>query len=408
MAKRLLVVGAGMATAFLLRELDRLEHGYAVTVIGDEPRACYNRVLLSSMLAGEVTEPELDMLPGNCAATLITGTRVERIDTAARCVHCDDGSELAYDTLVIATGSSVATPDIALRPADNLHVVRTIADVNRLRSLPGNGRAVVLGGGLLGLEAAAGLNKLGFETVVLHRNSTLMNRQLDAEGGACLRRMLEERGIHIITGVSPLSLRYGADGLLTGVELDSGEAIDCDLLVIATGIRPRASLASDLACAYEKGILVDARMETSVPGVFALGECCQFGNETFGLVAPVRQQAEVLARTLCGETGSVFEMSDWPVQLKISDIDIFRVGDIGADAEQIVVSDPENGVYRRLALRSDRVVGAILVGDSRGSNWYTSLVRERDNVATLRPGLMFGREVALALRSKTAAEGAMA
>ena len=407
MAGRLLVVGAGMAAAYLLEELARRDHDYDITVIGDESRACYNRVLLSGLLAGEVDEADLNMLPERGAARVITGVRITAIDSRSRCVQCNDGRRLVYDQLVIATGASVAMPDLDIRHTGNLRVVRTVADVQHLRSLPAGGRAVVVGGGLLGLEAAHGLNELGFSTAVLHRNPVLMNRQLDAEGGACLRTMLEARGLTIRSGVSPTALHYGANDLLTAVEVDDGGAIDCDILVMATGIQAQTGLAASGELDCERGIVVDAHLRTSSAGVYALGECCQFEGRTFGLVAPVREQAEVLVRTLCGEAGPAFRISDWPVQLKISGIDIFRAGDIDGAAQQIVVRDPGRGVYRRLAIRDDRLIGAVLVGDISGSTWYADLIREQQDIAALRSRLMFSRDATAALRStsKTGVKG---
>ena len=397
--RELLVVGAGMGTAYLLQELARLPHDWSITVIGEEARPCYNRVLLSSLLAGELAAADLDMLPADCAARFHSGVRATALDTRARQVHCDDGVARHYDALVIATGARVALPPIdTLRAADNIHVVRTLADVDALRTLSSQrgARAVVLGGGLLGLEAAHGLNSLGFSTAVLHRNPTLMNRQLDREGGQYLQRILEGRGLGIRTGVTPAALDYSRDGRLRGLRLEDGGRIDCDLLVLATGIVPNKDLAAQPALRSERGILVDEQLRTSVQDVYALGECCQYGEHTFGLVAPVREQAAVLTRALCGVRSGGFSPSDWPVQLKISGVDIFRAGRLDPGDEHIVFRAPAQGVYRRLAIADNRLVGTLLVGDGAGSSWYAQLIREGSPIDALRQGLMFGRDVATA------------
>ncbi|GAB5451275.1 MAG: hypothetical protein Hals2KO_16030 [Halioglobus sp.] len=391
-----------MATAYLLSALQALQHNFAITVIGQEHSACYNRVLLSGLLAGEVQEADLGLLSTDCDAMFMTGVVATGIDLAERQVFCDTGESLAFDQLVLATGANVAMPP-GLQASDNVRVLRSVEDVAALRELSQANislRAVVLGGGLLGLEAAHGLNQLGMDTTVLHRNTVLMNRQLDADGSAYLRQMLEQRGLTFRIGASIRSLHYTGDGAPPVLELDDGSRVESDLLVMATGIVPRIELAQPvLAC--DRGILVDAQLRTSEPLIYALGECCQLGNQTFGLVAPVREQADVLAHTLCSlnttVAGPVFSPRETPVQLKISGIDIFRAGEIDGDAESIVLQDPANGIYRRLALRNNRLVGALLIGDKRGGNWFGELISSGQDVTHLRRGLLFGREVAEAM-----------
>lgn len=393
MARRLLIIGAGMASAYLLEALGRYDHDLAITVCGDEPDCCYNRVLLSSLLAGEVQEQDLDMpTPGQ--AKLVPDTRIERIDLARGQVITSRDKAIAFDVLVIATGASVATPDLPLEGVEGVLNFRSLEDARRLGQLPAKGRrAVVAGGGLLGLEAAHGLNARGFATTVVHRNPVLMNRQLDPEGASYLQRDLAQQGLAFELGRTIAELE-ASEGAVRAVRLDDGRSLDCDLLLFATGITPNISLAREAGLAVDRGIQVDAYLETNATGVYALGECAQFREHCFGLVAPIREQAAVLAASLSGQPGPAYQVSDTPAQLKISGTPIFRIGDLDGDAEQLLLRDPRAGIYRRLVVRDSRLVGAVLVGDKRGGSWYAELLRSRRNIDALRPGLMFGREIA--------------
>jgi nitrite reductase (NADH) large subunit len=401
--QRLLIIGAGMAAAYLLQALARTAADLAVTVIGDEQDACYNRVLLSNVLAGERAEADLQMLEagGKSAGSIefLAGTRVESVDIERRRVVTDRGGELCFDRLVFATGATVARPALADCRIRGVEQFRTLADARRLRALAGAGsRAVVAGGGLLGLEAAHGLNTLGFATTVVHRQHHLMNRQLDAEGGAQLQRELHSSGIDFRLGDSVAALATRGN-TLTGVSLRGGETLPCELLLFATGIAPNATLAAAAGVAVERGILIDGHMRTSAPDVFALGECSQLGAECFGLVAPIREQAGVLARVLQGEAATAYRVAPCPTQLKISGIEIYSAGTLDAAGEQLVLRDESAGIYRRLVLRDGRLVGAVLVGDKRGGTWYSELISSGTDIADFRSGLIFGREVSEAVQS---------
>lgn len=401
MTGHLLIIGAGMATAYLLQELASHQHQMDITVIGDEPEVCYNRVMLSGVLAGESGEEDLQMLGGahiTRAVRFITGTRVSSVDLCAGEVHTDKGECLSFDQLVFATGATVARPGLAVTQTSGVEEMRTLADARRLRQLAaGGGRAIVVGGGLLGLEAAHGLNVLGFATTVLHRRGYLMNRQLDEEGGQLLRGKMERAGIRfrLDTSVSELITR---NNRLAAVTLQNGDQLPCDLLVFATGIVPNASLARAAGIATERGVLVDEYMRTSRPHCFALGECSQLGQRCFGLVAPIRKQAQVLARELLGLTGRGFVFEDWPTQLKIAGIEIFSSGEPQATGEQLLLRDDVAGIYRRLVIRDGRLVGVVLVGDKREGTWYRELIRGATDISQYRPGLMFGRKVSEALQ----------
>jgi nitrite reductase (NADH) large subunit len=401
MQQRLIIVGAGMAAAYLLQELAGLDHRLQITVIGDEPEACYNRVLLSGVLAGETAEVDLPMLSGRGLSPptqFLTGTSVSSVNTSARTVLTDRGTCLPYDVLVFATGASVAMPDIALQDIDGIAVLRTLQDVRRLRSAHSAGRrAVVVGGGLLGLEAAHGLAGLGFATSVIHRQPFLMNRQLDAEGGGYLRDRLAASGITFFLEAS-VSALHASERRLSSITLQDGRELLCDLLVFATGITPNAVLANDAGVACARGILVDEYLRTSDPHCHALGECSQLGALCFGLVAPIKAQAAVLARQLAGTAGAPFMQHDAPVQLKISGIEIFSAGSLDSGGNQLVLRDERAGVYRRLVLQGNRLAGAVLVGDKREGSWYAQLIRDAADVSAYRSGLMFGKAVSEAMQ----------
>ena len=401
MTHRLIIVGAGMAAAYLLRELARLDHRLHITLIGDEPDACYNRVMLSGVLAGETDDTDLQMLGAEYyqqSVQLLTGTRVRAVNVLEQSVLTDRGERLPYDKLVFATGATVAMPDIAVSGIAGVRVLRTLEDVRYLRRFRANGRrAVVVGGGLLGLEAAHGLNGMGFETSVIHRQPYLMNRQLDAAGGQHLRRKMEQSGIHFYLETSIAAIRTDAEQLVS-IDLHRGDHLDCDLLVFATGIDPSTALAREAGIDCERGVLVDEYLQTSVANCYALGECSQIGAHCFGLVAPIKAQAVVLARQLTSLTGSAFVLEDWPVQLKISGIEIFSAGSLAAGGEQLLLHDESTGIYRRLVLQDDQLVGAVLVGDKRDGIWYAQLIRNGTDISRFRSGLMFGKAVSEAMQ----------
>ena len=398
MTQRLLIIGAGMATAYLLQELQILQHEFAITVVGDEADACYNRVLLSNVLSGEKIEADTNMLTATSGVKFVAGTRIIAINLATHTASADNGRTFIYDKLVMATGARVTMPSIDGVDIHGVSVFRTLEDTRELQRLAtSGGRAVVVGGGLLGLEAAHGLSYLGFDTTVLHRQPYLMNRQLDQEGGRHLQRSLQARGISFHFNASVAALHSKA-GKLTGINLDDGNALPCDLLLFATGITPNTELAVSAGIRSERGIIVDARQRTSDEITFALGECSQFGGHCFGLVAPIRAQAQVLAHELAGMEAGDFTLENWPTQLKISGIDIYRAGELNLDAEQLVLRDTARGTYRRLIISDNRLIGAVLVGDKRGGTWYAELIRNRTNISALRPVLMFGREASKALQ----------
>ncbi|MEM8659248.1 MAG: FAD-dependent oxidoreductase, partial [Pseudomonadota bacterium] len=320
---RLLVIGAGMAAAYLLQELGVEAESFDITIVGDEDATCYNRVLLSSFLAGDSAADELQMLDDSAclgSVRFVEKTRVVAINPQVRSVELEGGAKLSYDQLVIATGASVAKPDVAHTTLDGVEAFRTLADANKLRARARAGaHAVVVGGGLLGLEAAHGLNALGFMTTVVHRQPRLMNRQLDDEGAAQLECTLASRGLHFRLSTEVVELK-SEGGRVTAAVLQNGDVLPCELLLFATGIQPNIELARVAGLDTASGILVDCNMKTSAPDVFALGECSQLGEQCFGLAAPVREQAKVLAKELVGVAHAGFFARNYPAQLKISGI----------------------------------------------------------------------------------------
>lgn len=381
-----------MASAYLLQELHAASCELDITLIGEEEDCCYNRVLLSSVLAGEKESAELPMLSVEVMknVSLKAGERVERIDTDRRVVVTHRGSQYAYDKLVLATGSQVALPKLADMHVEGIEVFRSLEDTEHLKSLDSTNRsAVVVGGGLLGLEAAHGLNAQGFATTVVHRNHHLMNRQLDAAGAAFLQASLAQKGIGFELGCEISELHH-SDRKLTAISLTNGDYLACDLLLFATGIVPNTALARASGIGVDRGVLVNAALQTQTAGVFALGECSQIGSECFGLVAPIRAQAAVLASRLAGSTDEEYVREDWPTQLKISGIEIFRAGVIDEQAENIELNAPSQGIYRRLLVKNDRLIGAVLVGDKRHGAWYSELIRDKADIGALRATLMFG------------------
>jgi nitrite reductase (NADH) large subunit len=394
MTQRLLVIGAGMAAAYLLRELAARDHGYDICVLGDERDVCYNRVLLSSALAGEVSARALGMVDDLATdVRFVSGKRVRSIDRARRQVSCDDGDTYGYDRLVLATGSQVPIGDPEWAEIEGVSVFRTLADTRRLRSLGDSVRqVVVLGGGLLGLEAAHGLVHLGYHTTVVHRHKHLMNRQLDARGSLELQRQLESRGIEFSLGrtISSVVQTNTADRPVCAVRLDNDDQLPCQLLLFATGIRPNTSVARAAGLECDQGVCIDDYMRSSDEHIYAIGECAQHDDQCVGLVAPIQRQATTLASVLCEPSPESYLSQDTPTQLKISGIEIFRAGALDEDAEQIVFSDARSGVYRRLVVRDNQLVGAVLVGDKSSGNWYSELIHSGANIEAIRRNLMFG------------------
>ena len=400
MSEPLIVIGNGMAAARLVDELARRALGrYAVAVIGEEPRLAYNRVLLSALLADEVGFDDIELRPARWwrdrGVTLRYGVRATAVDAAARNVTLAGGTRLSFSKLVFATGSQPIKPDIPGMDLPGVLTFRDVDDVNALAASKAAGtRVVVIGGGLLGLEAAYGLAKAGARVTLLHLMDRLMERQLDHRAALMLQRAVEARGIAV--RLQAQTARISGNGRVEGVELRDGTTIAADAVVVAVGIRANAALARTAGLEVGRGIVVDDHLETNAAGVHAIGECAEHRGCCYGLVEPAYEQAQLLARRLAGERAS-YPGSVLATNLKVSGVNVFSAGDFlgaTAEAEEIVLSDPAAGVYKKLVIAHGHLVGAVLFGDTADGLWYLDLIRSGSPVGRLRDDLVFGRALA--------------
>jgi nitrite reductase (NADH) large subunit len=399
MSEPLVVIGNGMAAARLVEELGRVALGrYSVLVVGAEPHLAYNRVLLSAVLAGEMGRDETELKPlgwwQHQGVTLVYGRKAVAIDRDRREVRLDDGRTLPYAQLVLATGSD---PIRLPKPGMDLPGVVTFrdhADVDAMLAAAGPARrAVVIGGGLLGIEAASGLAACGTRVTLVHLMDRLMERQLDAEAAGLLKAALEARGITIALGADTAAV--AGEGRASGLRLADGRVLPADLVVCAVGIRPNAALAREAGLATGRGILVDDRLATSDPAIHAIGECAEHRGICYGLVEPALQQAGVLASNLAGRPAT-YEGTVLATNLKVSGIPVFSAGDFegGVGTETVLWRDPALATYRKLVLRDGALVGALLYGETGDGPWYLDLIRSGRPLGLLRNDLIFGRALA--------------
>jgi nitrite reductase (NADH) large subunit len=401
---RLVVVGNGMAGMRTVEELlSRAPDRFDITVIGAEPHPNYNRIMLSSVLAGDKSLDEIVLNPRAWydahGISLIAGGRVTALDPAAREVALADGTAIAYDRLLLATGSKPIAPPIAGIDLPNVRAFRDIADVEAmLAAAQGGGRAVVIGGGLLGLEAAWGLKRRGMEVALVHLMPTLMERQLDVAAGALLRRDLEARGIGFF--VNGQTEAIVGEGRAEAVQLADGRQIPADFVVLAIGIRPNIDLARQAKLDVNRGILVGDDMRTSDADIYAVGECIEHNGQVFGLVAPLWEQAKVCGARLAGDTAAVYEPPPIFTSLKITGVDVFSAGVLAASDEcdeELTLHDAAGGLYKKVILRDDRVVGSVLYGSVADGPWYVQLMRDKTDVSSFRDQIVFGRGFAEAV-----------
>lgn len=405
MSEPLVIVGNGMAAARLVDELAKTALGrYAVAVIGEEPRLAYNRVLLSSVLAGETGSHEIELRPADWwrhrGVTVRYGYRVTEIDVGRRELKIEGEESMEYSKLVLATGSTPLRLNLPGADLAGVHTFRDTRDVDLLLTLAAaRKRVVVVGGGLLGLEAAYGLAKAGAPVTLLHLMDRLMERQLDLPAADLLKTLVERKGIRILLNAS--TARIHGDGHVEAVELADGSRIDADAVIFAAGIKPNVALAKEAGIAVNRGVVVNDVMQTSSPDIFALGECAEHRGTCYGLVEPAYEQARVLARHLAGRPAA-YQGSVVSTNLKVSGVSVFSAGDFmgGEGSESLVLTDRRRGIYKKLVIADGRLTGAVLIGDTVDALWYLELIRNRDKVTAIRTDMMFGR--ALALPSKAA------
>lgn len=395
--QKLVVIGNGMAPGRVLETIFELApESYDVTIFNAEPRVNYNRIMLSPVLSGEQSYEEIiihgDDWYAKHGVTLHKGHKVVAIDRDAKSVTSAPGEVAHYDKLLIATGSNPFIVPIPGHDLPGVLAYRDLDDVNKMKeAAQQGGRAVVIGGGLLGLEAAAGLLAQGMDVTVLHLMPTLMERQLDPAAGYLLEKELSGRGIDIRTKANTKEI-IGADRV-EGVRLEDGTEIDCDMVVMAVGIRPNTALAADAGLEVGRGIKVDACLRTSDPDIFSVGECVEFEGNCYGLVATLYEQARVAGAVLCGQTDQAFLHSETSTKLKVTGVDLFSAGDFadGDGREEIVFRDAARGVYKRLILEGDRLIGAVLYGDTADGAWFFSKIKDAEPIeADARDTLIFG------------------
>jgi len=399
MSEPLVIIGNGMAAARLCEELAQRALGrYAIAVIGEEPQLAYNRVLLSSVLAGDVPASEIVLQSASWwrdrGVTLRYGAPAVATDLAARVVTLADGKTFKFAKLVFATGSRAIRLPVGGADLPGVLTFRDMGDVDAITRAAQRGvRVVVIGGGLLGIEAACGLAKASAKVTLVHLMDRLMERQLDARAAAMLKRSVERKGVDVLLEAE--TARFIGDGRIEAVELKDGRTLTADMAVVAVGIRPNAELAAKAGLAVKRGIVVDDRLATDVADVFAIGECAEHRGTCYGLVEPANEQARVLAERLAGRN-TEYGGSINATNLKVAGVRVFSAGDFlgAAGTESILLADPGLDTYRKLVIAGGRLVGAVLFGDTGDAQWYLELIRSGAAIEAIREDLVFGRTFA--------------
>ena len=392
----LVVIGNGMAGMRTVEELHKLDPDmYDITVFGAEPHGNYNRILLSPVLAGEKTMDDIMLNTREWyvqhGITLHAGDPVEHIDRRKRIVRARSGLEVRYDRLLIATGSK---PFIIPVPGHQLPGVLAFRDIQDVESMLEAARnhkhAVVIGGGLLGLEAANGLQRQGMSVTVVHVTDALMNQQLDKPAAQLLQKALEDKGLKFMLNAQTAEI-VGTDRA-TAVRFKDGSEIPADLVVMTAGVRPNIELAKSAGLHCDRAIIVDDTLQTYDPRIYAVGECVQHRSATFGLVAPIWDQARVCGAHLAGAGVRRYVQQTSPTRLKVTGVDLYSVGDFvgGEGSEDLVLRDARRGVYKRLVLKNNRVTGAVLYGDVKDGPWYFGLIQNNTDITSIRQTLLFG------------------
>jgi len=395
--QKLVIIGNGMAPGRMLEDVfDKASDAFDVTIFNAEPRVNYNRLMLSPVLSGEKSYTDIithdDDWYADHSVTLYKSARVDAIDREAKTVTASNGVTSHYDKLVIATGSNPIMIPLPGHDLDGVITYRDLDDVEiMLDAAKSKKHAVVIGGGLLGLEAAAGLRMQGMEVTVIHLANTLMERQLDESAGHLLEEAFKARGVTVKTGANTSAI-LGADGKVSGVALEDGTELQADIVCMAVGIRPSVAVAKQAGLAVNRGILVGDDMRTDDPDIFALGECVEHNGQCYGLVAPLYEMASVLADNLLGGT-SAYGGSVTATKLKVTGVDLYSAGDFAKDddREEIVLRDAVGGIYKRLVLQNNRIIGAVLYGETSDGPWFFDLLKKQTDISDMRDTLIFGQ-----------------
>lgn len=393
--KRLVVVGNGMAGIACVEQILKYDHDFSITILGEETHVNYNRILLSSVLAGEkeaddIVLNDLDWYRGH-GIDLRLGVRAAEIDRKRKVIRGDDGSRFSYDQLILATGSTAFIPEVEGRDKQGVFAFRTLDDARTLLTVAGEDRkAVVIGGGLLGLEAARGLQVRGCDVTLVHRSGTLMNRQLDSAGGAYLQRKIEDLGLRVLLGRETAAIL--GNGHAQGIRFACGEEIPADFVVMAAGIRPNSGLARQAGLDVGHGILVNDYLETSDPNIYAVGECTEHRGILYGLVAPLYDQARVLAARIAGRETQPFTGARLSTRLKLMGVDVFSAGSLDETqpgVEAVRYEDPALGIYKKVLIKDNKLFGVVLVGDASDEPRYKAWLRTGEDLSAQRRHLLF-------------------
>ena len=398
---RLVLIGNGMAGVRTVEELLKIKPDhYDITIFGAEPHPNYNRILLSPVLAGEMTISEIVLNElewyKEKGIKLHTGKQIKTIDRVKRKVIAEDGTEEEYDRLLIATGS---TPFMLPIPGNDLPGVigyRDIKDTDEMiEAARLHKHAVVIGGGLLGLEAANGLKLRGMDVTVVHLGPWLLERQLDEVAGKMLQKSLEDKGLKFLLQKQTEMLVQGESGRVAAVRFKDGMQIPADLVVMAAGIRPNYALAEKSGIYCNRGIVVNDTMQTYDPKVYAVGECVSHRGIAYGLVAPLFEQAKVAANHLANYGIGRYTGSVTSTKLKVTGIDLFSAGDYmgGEGTEEILLNDPHGGVYKKLVIKDNKLVGGVMYGDTADGPWYFQLLKDGRDIHDIRDSLIFGQSL---------------
>jgi nitrite reductase [NAD(P)H] large subunit len=398
MKEKLVLIGNGMAGMRTVDELLKLAPDkYDITVFGAEPHGNYNRIMLSPVLAGDksledIIINDMQWYQDNNIA-LHTGCTVTEIDRRNRRVIADDGGVAEYDRLILATGSNPVMLSIDGQHLDGVISFRDINDVNvMIETAKTHKKAVVIGGGLLGLEAANGLMVQGMDVTIVHRSGRLMSQQLDAEAAQLMQQELEQTGLQFLMNHDTEAL-IGTERV-EKVRFKNGVEIDADLVVMAVGVRPNIELAEKSGIECDKGIVVSDTLQTYTPNIYAVGECVQHRKQTFGLVAPLFEQAKVCANHLAELGIASYLSSITATKLKVTGINLYSAGNFIGDeyTQALVFKDPARHIYKKLVLKDNIIVGIVLYGDTTDGNWYFTLLTKQQNISELRDNLIFGQQ----------------